>query len=86
MSDELVFNVFDTREFYKDFLRGMSINRLSKKYLISKSRVYKLIAETSRYQTVNKLNRWLALLETDGIDSKNMVATDIQQLLKEINY
>ena len=30
------------------------------------------------------LERWLALLETDGIDSKNMVATDIQRLLEEI--
>ena len=30
------------------------------------------------------LERWLELLETDGIDSKNMVATDIQQLLEEI--
>jgi len=82
MSDMLV---FDTREIYKDFLRGMSINRLSKKYFVGKSRVYKIIAETSREQTVNKLNRWLELLETDGIDSKNMVATDIQQLLEEID-
>lgn len=81
MSDVLV---FDTREFYKDFLRGMSINRLSKKYFISKSRVYKLIAETSREQTLNKLNRWLDLLETECIDSKNMVATDIQKILEEI--
>ncbi len=31
-----------------------------------------------------KLQRWLELLETDGIDSKNMVATDIQKLLEEI--
>ena len=31
------------------------------------------------------LARWLALLETDGIDSKNMVATDIQHILEEIN-
>ena len=30
------------------------------------------------------LVRWLELLESDGIDSKNMVATDIQQLLEEI--
>ena len=30
------------------------------------------------------LERWLALLETDGIDSKSMVATDIQRLLEEI--
>ena len=30
------------------------------------------------------LERWLELLETDGIDSKNMVATDIQRLLEEI--
>ena len=63
MSDVLV---FDTREFYKDFLSGMSINKLSKKYLISKSRVYKLIAETSREQTVNKLNRWLGANMTKG--------------------
>lgn len=32
----------------------------------------------------SKLSRWLSLLETDGIDSKNMVATDIQRLLEEI--
>ena len=32
----------------------------------------------------NSLERWLELLETDGIDSKNMVATDIQKLLEEI--
>ena len=30
------------------------------------------------------LERWLELLESDGINSKNMVATDIQQLLEEI--
>lgn len=76
--------VFDTREFYKDFLRGMSINRLSKKYFISKSRVYKLIAETSREQTINKLNRWLDLLSTDGCNSKSMVANDIQYILKNV--
>ena len=33
----------------------------------------------------SNLARWLALLETDGIDSKNMVATDIQCLLKQLN-
>ena len=33
-----------------------------------------------------KLERWLELLETDGIDSKNMVATDIQRLLEEIKW
>lgn len=32
-----------------------------------------------------KLTRWLALLESDGINSKNMVATDIQKLLEEID-
>ena len=31
------------------------------------------------------LQRWLELLETDGIDSKNMVACDIQAILKEVN-
>ena len=30
------------------------------------------------------LQRWLELLETDGCDSKNMVATDIQHILEEI--
>ena len=30
------------------------------------------------------LARWLALLESDGINSKNMVATDIQHILEEI--
>ena len=33
----------------------------------------------------SNLTRWLELLETDGIDSKNMVATDIQHILEEIN-
>ena len=33
----------------------------------------------------SNLERWLALLESDGINSKNMVATDIQQLLEEID-
>ena len=32
----------------------------------------------------NSLERWLELLETDGIDSKNMVANDIQHILEEI--
>lgn len=32
----------------------------------------------------HKLERWLELLETDGIDSKNMVATDIQHILEKI--
>lgn len=31
-----------------------------------------------------KLERWLELLETDGINSKSMVANDIQQVLKEL--
>ena len=32
----------------------------------------------------DNLSRWLELLETDGIDSKNMVANDIQHILEEI--
>lgn len=31
-----------------------------------------------------KLNRWYELLKTDGINSKLMVANDIQALLKEL--
>ena len=31
-----------------------------------------------------KLERWLELLRTDGINSKTMVANDIQYILKEI--
>jgi hypothetical protein len=31
------------------------------------------------------LSRWLDLLETECIDSKNMVATDIQKILEELN-
>ena len=54
----------------------------------------KQLEEFDYYDTVegmlnrfeHSLERWKELLETDGIDSKNMVATDIQQLLKEINY
>lgn len=42
-----------------------------------------LIKENNKLKS--NLNRWLALLETDGIDSKNMVATDIQHILEEIN-
>ena len=30
------------------------------------------------------LERWLELLETDGINSKSIVANDIQYILKEI--
>ena len=40
--------------------------------------------ETMFNRFENSLERWLALLETDGIDSKNMVANDIQRLLEEI--
>ena len=32
----------------------------------------------------SKLERWLELLESDGINSKNMVMNDIQYLLKEL--
>ena len=37
------------------------------------------------YTIPNKLERWLELLQTDGCNSKSMVANDIQYLLKEIN-
>ena len=33
----------------------------------------------------SKLERWLELLESDGINSKNMVACDIQHILEEVN-
>ena len=32
----------------------------------------------------NKLERWLELLKTDGINSKCMVANDIQHILEEM--
>lgn len=45
--------------------------------------VYDMLEEQEK-ENKRTLERWLELLETDGIDSKNMVATDIQQLLEEI--
>lgn len=32
----------------------------------------------------DNFSRWLDLLETDGINSKSMVANDIQAILKEL--
>lgn len=46
--------------------------------------VYDMLEEQEK-ENKRTLERWLALLETDGIDSKNMVATDIQKLLEELN-
>lgn len=45
-----------------------------------------LIKESRRVvrEIPNKLERWLELLSTDGINSKSMVANDIQYILKEI--
>ena len=47
---------------------------------------YKLCVERLKRlaKLETKLTRWLELLETDGIDSKNMVANDIQHILEEI--
>ena len=33
---------------------------------------------------IHKLERWLELLKTDGINSKTMVANDIQHILEEM--
>ena len=48
---------------------------------------YKLCVERLKRlaKLETKLTRWLELLQADGINSKNMVATDIQQLLEEID-
>lgn len=81
---ELYFVAYNSIDIYKDYVNDMSISEISRKYNISKTRVFKEIADFSKYHIKPKLERWLELLSTDGIDSKNMVATDIQQLLKEI--
>lgn len=39
-----------------------------------------IFADTMKH----KLERWLDLLQADGINSKNMVMNDIQYLLKEL--
>lgn len=46
--------------------------------------VYDVLEEQEKEYKRN-LERWLALLETECIDSKNMVATDIQKILEELN-
>ena len=42
-------------------------------------------AQEQNKKLKSNLARWLELLQADGINSKNMVATDIQQLLEEID-
>ena len=42
-----------------------------------------LKAQENEKDIKRTLERWLDLLETDGIDSKNMVAIDIQRLLEK---
>ena len=60
------------------------IEDLMEKYEIkSIDELEEILKENNKLKS--NLTRWLALLETDGIDSKNMVATDIQQLLEEID-
>lgn len=81
---ELYFVAYNSIDIYKDYVNDMSISEISRKYNISKTRVFKEIADFSKYHIKPKLERWLELLSTDGIDSKNMVATDIQRLLEEI--
>ena len=46
------------KELYQDFIIGLSISELSNKYKVSKTRVYKEIAEYSKVQgkTINELN------------------------------
>lgn len=84
MSDELNFVVYNSIDIYKDYVNDMSISEISRKYNISKTRVFKEIADFSKYHIKPKLQRWLELLETDGINSKSMVANDIQYLLEEM--
>ena len=43
----------------------------------------KLKKENDNFKS--QLNRWLELLRTDGINSKLMVANDIQAILNDIN-
>ena len=69
---------------------GQIVNKLGQledlmeKYEIrSIEELEEIIKENQKLKS--KLSRWLELLETDGIDSKNMVACDIQAILKEVN-
>ena len=64
---------------YKDVI----VNRKYLKHLQEDELKYRKKAE--KYKNIkNKLQRWLELLETDGIDSKSIVANDIQYMLNEV--
>ena len=42
------------------------------------------IIENYKENLTNVLKRWLALLETEGINSKSMVMNDLQQTILEL--
>ena len=60
------------------------IEDLMEKYEINSIEQLEEILKENNARFIKKCERWFVLLETDGIDSKNMVATDIQKLLEEI--
>jgi len=67
---------FKSNEFYDE---------IGQHYGFIKQRCEVIETELKNYEKVKrKLNRWLELLHTDGINSKCMVANDIQALLEEI--
>ena len=71
-------------------IKGGFVDKLGKLEDLTEKYEIKSIEELEEILKENKklksnLARWLELLESDGINSKNMVATDIQQLLEEID-
>ncbi len=42
--------------------------------------------QQEKQKIINKLERWLKLLNMDGCNSKSMVRNDIQEVLKQLNY
>ena len=51
---------------------------------INKERILDIKSALKVLETIkHKLERWLELLQTDGINSKSIVMNDIQYLLKE---
>lgn len=53
------------KELFNDYINGLSISELSNKYKISKTRVYKDIAEYSKIQgkVINQLKTFIKYLE-----------------------
>jgi len=67
---------------YNEYLEREDIEEpMSKKMLMAENEELK----KENYNFKAQLNRWLELLRTDGINSKLMVANDIQAILNDIN-